>query len=123
MKEVSSRFGMVTVATAEAENVLNHNDTNTNGAVGQKRKPNNDDENPSTSTTLARPSYRRRMRDERIIMSAAEAMNPARRCTMEDVCVLRPAGEWDCPDESVTYVGVYDGHGGMFATILCAYGF
>jgi serine/threonine protein phosphatase PrpC len=46
-----------------------------------------------------------------MIISKAEAMNPSRRTTMEDVCVIHQPGEWDVPD--TTFVGVYDGHGGM----------
>lgn len=56
-----------------------------------------------------------------MIISQAEAMNPMRRTNMEDVCVIHKAGDWDCPDESMTYIGVYDGHGGEYKCLQCAH--
>jgi hypothetical protein len=78
-------------------------------------------------------------------ISVAEAMNPARRSTMEDVCVVHRVGEWgkcsaaaplnrienhkmdndqrglekeeeeDCL-WNMAYIGIYDGHGGTLVT-------
>lgn len=45
-----------------------------------------------------------------MIVSTAEAMNPLRRSTMEDVHIVLPAGSWDNAD--MTYLAIYDGHGG-----------
>jgi len=45
---------------------------------------------------------------EAIAISTAEAMNAARRCTMEDVHVVDTIGD----DGDILLVGVYDGHGG-----------
>ncbi len=47
-----------------------------------------------------------------LTISKAEAMNPSRRSSMEDVHVTYSPGEWGCNDEEMTYIGVYDGHGG-----------
>ena len=47
-----------------------------------------------------------------MIISAAEEMNPTRRPTMEDCHVIHPAKSWNCGDNDMTYLGVYDGHGG-----------
>jgi hypothetical protein len=61
-------------------------------------------------------------------VSTAEAMNPHRRCTMEDVTVFVPAGSpsWNNNNDkknvaasgsssSWNYCAVYDGHGGAYA--------
>jgi serine/threonine protein phosphatase PrpC len=45
-------------------------------------------------------------------VSTFEAMNASRRSTMEDVHVVHPAGTWGAPDKDLTYLAVYDGHGG-----------
>ncbi len=50
-------------------------------------------------------------------ISTAEAMNPSRRNTMEDVHVAHPPGEWGCNDKEMTFVGVYDGHGGTIVNL------
>jgi serine/threonine protein phosphatase PrpC len=50
--------------------------------------------------------------DEYMIISQSEAMNPTKRATMEDVCVVCKPGEWGAPDKDMSYIGVYDGHGG-----------
>lgn len=47
-----------------------------------------------------------------LIFSQAEEMNPLRRTTMEDRCVIYEAGHWNAPDPNMIYIGVYDGHGG-----------
>ena len=47
-----------------------------------------------------------------LTISAAEAMNPSRRNTMEDVHVTHSPGTWGCNDKEMTFIGVYDGHGG-----------
>jgi protein phosphatase/protein phosphatase PTC1 len=47
-----------------------------------------------------------------LTISKAEAMNPSRRNTMEDVHVSHAPGEWGCNDKEMAFVGVYDGHGG-----------
>jgi protein phosphatase/protein phosphatase PTC1 len=48
-----------------------------------------------------------------VTISIAEEMNPSRRNTMEDVHVVHIPGTWKCPN--MTYLGVYDGHGGEFS--------
>jgi serine/threonine protein phosphatase PrpC len=49
---------------------------------------------------------------EDFLISTAEAMNPRRRSTMEDChTILRPGG-WDTPIPNLTFMGLYDGHGG-----------
>jgi serine/threonine protein phosphatase PrpC len=45
-----------------------------------------------------------------VVFSHAEAMNPAKRNTMEDVCVIHKPGEWG--SSQYTFVGLFDGHGG-----------
>jgi len=50
--------------------------------------------------------------NDTLIISSAEEMNPSRRNTMEDCHVIHPAGTWGCNDPDMTYVAVYDGHGG-----------
>jgi len=47
-----------------------------------------------------------------LIVSIAEAMNPSKRHTMEDVHVTLNPGTWGCNDPEMAYIGVYDGHGG-----------
>ena len=47
-----------------------------------------------------------------MIISTAEEMNPRKRSTMEDVHVVHEEGSWGCNDDKMTFVGVYDGHGG-----------
>lgn len=47
-----------------------------------------------------------------MIVSVAEEMNASRRPTMEDCHVFRPAQSWNCGHQDLTYLGVYDGHGG-----------
>jgi len=47
-----------------------------------------------------------------MIISAAEEMNPSRRSTMEDCHVIHESNTWNCGYENMTYLGVYDGHGG-----------
>ena len=47
-----------------------------------------------------------------LTISKAEAMNPSRRSTMEDVHVTYLPGEWGCNDDEMSFIGVYDGHGG-----------
>lgn len=51
-----------------------------------------------------------------VIFSQAEAMNPSKRNTMEDVCVIHNPGEWE--SSRYSFVGVYDGHGGAFVLSL-----
>jgi serine/threonine protein phosphatase PrpC len=46
-------------------------------------------------------------------ISIAEEMNPSRRNTMEDIHVVHIPGTWKYPN--MTYLGVYDGHGGEFS--------
>jgi hypothetical protein len=80
-----------------------------------------DDETTTTSTTACPSASHSNCNSAAVpaagtttamIISQAEAMNPARRTTMEDVCVIRPPGAWGCSDDAVLYIGVYDGHGG-----------
>jgi serine/threonine protein phosphatase PrpC len=47
-----------------------------------------------------------------MIVSSAEEMNPSRRATMEDCFVYFDAGEWNCNNPNLVYLGIYDGHGG-----------
>lgn len=47
-----------------------------------------------------------------LTISKAEAMNPSRRNTMEDVHVTHPPKTWGCHDDEMSFIGVYDGHGG-----------
>jgi hypothetical protein len=63
----------------------------------------------SSSYSLQMPQLQQAM-----IISRAEEMNPTRRSTMEDRCVIHMPGEWNAPDPNMTYVGIYDGHGGTF---------
>jgi hypothetical protein len=52
------------------------------------------------------------LRTTKMIVSKAEAMNPNWRATMEDLCVIHPAGTWGAPNNYMAYFGIYDGHGG-----------
>lgn len=52
------------------------------------------------------------MTTRNLTISKAEAMNPSRRSTMEDVHVTHFPGEWGCNDDEMSFIGVYDGHGG-----------
>jgi serine/threonine protein phosphatase PrpC len=52
------------------------------------------------------------------LVSTASAMNPSRRCTMEDVHVYFPPNTWHCPDPHMAFLGVYDGHGGTCVRTL-----
>lgn len=45
-------------------------------------------------------------------MSVGEEMNPSRRHTMEDSHVVLEPGSWKSPDPNMTFMAVYDGHGG-----------
>jgi serine/threonine protein phosphatase PrpC len=47
-----------------------------------------------------------------MIVSSAEEMNPSRRTTMEDCFVHFDAGQWNCNNPNLAYLGIYDGHGG-----------
>ena len=47
-----------------------------------------------------------------IPVSTAEAMNPSRRCTMEDVHSIHRPGTWQEQPPHLTFLGLYDGHGG-----------
>eukprot|EP00547_Thalassionema_nitzschioides_P013929 CAMPEP_0194232436 /NCGR_PEP_ID=MMETSP0158-20130606/806_1 /TAXON_ID=33649 /ORGANISM="Thalassionema nitzschioides, Strain L26-B" /LENGTH=269 /DNA_ID=CAMNT_0038965193 /DNA_START=116 /DNA_END=921 /DNA_ORIENTATION=- len=62
---------------------------------------------------------------EALIISNSEEMNPLHRSTMEDVHIILEAGTWGIendislgstkaksPFDDLTYLGVYDGHGG-----------
>ena len=52
------------------------------------------------------------------LVSECEEMNPRRRNTMEDVHrIIRHLGE----DTSLSYFGVYDGHGGEYWGALILY--
>lgn len=44
-------------------------------------------------------------------VAVGEAMNPEKRCSMEDASRVLPAGTWQGPPEW-TYLAIYDGHGG-----------
>jgi len=58
--------------------------------------------------------------EEALIVSCSEEMNPSRRCSMEDCTVYAPAGTWGAPDETISYLGVYDGHGGEYRFVPLA---
>ena len=49
-----------------------------------------------------------------ILVSTHEEMNPQRRSSMEDCTIYAPPGTWDAPDPTMAYLGLYDGHGGMY---------
>jgi hypothetical protein len=49
-----------------------------------------------------------------LVISTAEAMNPSRRNTMEDRHVVHAPGTWKAPNPHMSYLAVYDGHGGIY---------
>jgi serine/threonine protein phosphatase PrpC len=49
-----------------------------------------------------------------LVISTAEAMNPSRRNTMEDRHVVHAPGTWKAPSPHMSYLAVYDGHGGKY---------
>jgi hypothetical protein len=71
-------------------------------------------------------------------ISVHEYMNPNKRPHMEDVHVILPApaagavaskwhqnsdtnAVWNCSDPTITYIGIYDGHGGMCAVFFLGF--
>jgi hypothetical protein len=112
MTSSTTAHGYVAVA---AQSTLSRDDKSRSAAAAAATNPKgNDDSVPVvhdddapvvTTTALARPqqqSNRRRRRQQQQQqqqpcwrgVSVAEAMNPARRSTMEDVCVVHGVGEW-----------------------------
>jgi hypothetical protein len=106
MTSSTTVHGYVAVA---AQSTLSRDDKSRSAAAATNPKGNDDsvpvvhdDDAPGVTTALARPqqqsSRRRRQQQQQRPcwrgVSVAEAMNPARRSTMEDVCVVHGVGEW-----------------------------
>jgi hypothetical protein len=88
------------VTNMEVEQVTNQSDTKPMSPMAAALEQ----QKAKTSELLASHSP--------IFVVAHEAMNPSKRCSMEDSRVFHAPGDWDAPDPDLALLGVYDGHGG-----------